>query len=105
VTEEIPVQRSINGHRAHLRTIEGSSEPEDLGVEVREYQSRKSPYPAVNERRRKREYNRRSTAQLNRQRRERPEAARREMERAAYKSWLRANAAEILAEAKSERAA
>lgn len=61
-----------------------------------------SPYPAVNERRRKREWNRRSTAQLNRRRRENPQRARRVADRAAYKSWLKANAAEIVAEARQQ---
>lgn len=59
-----------------------------------------SPYPAVNERRRKREWNRRSTAQRNRRLREDPERARKLRERADYKVWLRANAERLVAEAR-----
>lgn len=103
---KVRVQESVTGHRAHLRTVEGSAEPADMGAEVEAFSQarRKSPYPAVNERRRKREYNRRSTAQKNRQRRERPELARKERDRAAYKTYLRANAERILAEARAKAA-
>ncbi len=104
---EIRVRRSVDGKRSHLRTIDGApTEPADVGTEVEEFErSGRSPYPAVNERRRKRAWNRRSTAQLARQRRENPDSERKRAARLAYKAWLRANAAEILAQAKSGRAA
>jgi hypothetical protein len=65
----------------------------------------RSPYAAVNERRRKRAYNRRSTGQKNRRLREDPERAQREQARRDNKAWLRANAESILAEARAKVAA
>lgn len=65
----------------------------------------RSPYAAVNERRRKRAYNRRSTAQLARRARENPEREQRRIARLDNKAWLRANAEQILAEARAEVAA
>jgi hypothetical protein len=64
-----------------------------------------SPYAAVNERRRKRAWNRRSTGQTNRRLREDPERAQREQARRDNKAWLRANADSILADARAKVAA
>lgn len=77
---------------------------------------RRSPYPAVNERRRKREWNNRSTAQLRRRRDERakdaawrldPEnphhrRARHGLVNTGYMAALMADREEILAEARRE---